>query len=110
MVDNTGSEPAGSAGAESEPAIPTNGEAATYVPYQPALDSGISEEMDRVNFRRLQLIEREFQGGLTPGEEAELEQLQESFFAYLETIFPGPPILDDRLEKLEAKYKSGNNS
>jgi len=76
-----------------------------YVPYQPALDAGISEEMDRVNFHRIQLINRKYSGHLTREEESELERLQDTFCAYLETILPRPSILDDdRLEKLERKY------
>ena len=61
---------------------------APYTPYQPALDAGISEEWDRKNARRLDLIERELDDRLTLEEKAELEELQHSFFAYIETIFP----------------------
>ena len=82
-----------------------NGEVESYLPYQPALDAGISPEMDRLNFRRLKLAERRSRGQLTREEEAEFEKLQEQFFAYVNTIFPRPSILDDdRLEKLEKKY------
>lgn len=38
----------------------------TNVPYQPAFDMGISPEMDRLNFDRIQLIKRKYAGGLTP--------------------------------------------
>jgi hypothetical protein len=63
------------------------------------LDAGISEEMARVNSRRLRLIRRKFDGGLTPEEEKERQTLQETFFAYLEVKFPRSRILDDdRLE------------
>jgi hypothetical protein len=90
--------------------VEENGKSATYAPYQAAQDAGISEEMDRVNFRRLQLAKRKSRGQLTPEEEAELDDLQETFFAYIETAFPRPSILvDDRLEKLEQKYRNATN-
>ncbi len=86
--------------------VEEKGDAVEYTPYQPAIDSGISEEMDRVNFRRLQLVDRKVRGLLTPDEEVELARLQNEFAAYVEKVFPRSPILDDdRLEKLEAKYK-----
>ena len=67
--------------------------------------------MDRVNFRRIRLIERQLDGGLTPEEEKELEHLQETFFAHVEKIFPRSRILDDdRLEKLEQEYKHAKKS
>ena len=79
-------------------------------PYQPALDAGISEEMDRVNFRRLQLAERQARDQLNPEEAAEFNELQDKFFAYIDTIFPRSRILDDdRLERLEQKYKDSKN-
>jgi hypothetical protein len=106
IVENAGADPATSKDAAETPAVPTNGPAETYVPYQPALDAGINEEWDRKNARRLDLVEREVREQLTPEEKAELEELQNSFFAYIQTIFPRSWILDDdRLEKLEQKYK-----
>jgi type I restriction-modification system DNA methylase subunit len=110
IVEQDRNEPAMPPDADEDTAAQDNGAPATYTPYQPALDAGISEEMDRVNFRRLQLVEREVRGELTPEEKAELEHLQETFFAYVETIFPRSWILDDdRLEKLEQKYKNAKN-
>lgn len=94
-----------------ETAAEANGEAAPYTPAQPALDAGMSEEMDRQNARRIQLVERKASGQLTPEEKTELEHLQETFFAYVEKIFPRSAILDDdRLERLEAKYKEAKTS
>jgi len=37
-----------------------NGKSAPYTPYQPALDAGISEEWDRKNARRLELVKRKW--------------------------------------------------
>ncbi len=87
------------------------GDAVEYTPYQPALDNGISEEMDRLNFRRLQFVDRKARGELTPAEELEFEQLQDKFFDYIETVFPRSRILDDdRIEKLEQKLRDAKQS
>ena len=110
-VESATGDPVPTSNDSEEPVVPPNGDVNDYVPYQPALDSGISEEMDRVNFRRLQLVNRKFLGQLTPEEATELEQLQKTFFTYVETVFPRASILDDdRLEKLEAKYKDAEKS
>ena len=88
--------------------LPKNG---TYVPHQPALDAGISEEMDRVNFHRIELIDRKYAGQLTQDEESELERLQDLFFSYLDTVFPRASILDDdRIDKLAEKYGISKDS
>jgi len=90
---------------EDEAGQPAGGNGDGYVPHQPSLDRGISPEMDRLNYQRIQLINRKFAGGLTPEEDAELERLENKFFSYLETIFPMPSILDDdRIVKLAKKY------
>jgi len=111
IVEQDRYEAASAGDADNEPATGGNGEAEVYTPYQPALDAGISEEMDRLNFRRLRLAERKSRGQLTPEEETEFDNLQGTFFAYLDTLFPRPSILDDdRLEKLEQKYRNAKTS
>ncbi len=95
----------GSQSTDDETGQPTAGNGDAYVPYQPALDAGISPEMDRLNARRIALAERKSRGELSPEEQAEFARLQAAFFGYLETILPRSSILDDdRIEKLEQKY------
>jgi hypothetical protein len=74
-----------------------------YVPHQPSLDRGISPEMDRLNWERIQLINRKYAGGLTPEEEAELKRMQDKLFTYLETVFPRRDPLADVL----ARFRHG---
>jgi hypothetical protein len=96
---------------EGQAAPPGDGDEFVYTPYQPSLDAGISEEWDRKNARRHYLINRKSQNKLTLDEKAEFEKLQETVFAHFDTIFPRSRILDDdRLEKLEEKYKNAKNS
>ncbi len=111
IVEQTGNESTAAEPDAEKSSADGNGNAKEYTPYQPALDAGISEEMDRINFQRIQLIQRKGRGELTPDEEKELARLQETFFAYIETVFPRSPILDDdRLERLEKKFKIGEKS
>jgi type I restriction-modification system DNA methylase subunit len=110
IVENAGNESASSVDADEKPTVDENGDAATYTPYQPALDAGISEEWDRKNARRLDLAKRESRDQLTPDEKVEFAELQETVLAYFESKFPRPPLVDDRLEKLEQKYKNAKNS
>jgi hypothetical protein len=111
MIESNENESASPHDADEQTTGDANGDATIHVPNQPALDAGISEEWDRKNARRLDLVERESHAQLTPEEKAELEELQETFFAYIETIFPRSRILDDdRLEKLEKKYKDSMKS
>ncbi len=80
-----------------------NGAAVPYVPYQPALDAGLSEEWDRKNARRLELVFKMSDGELSPEEEAEFEEMQETVIAHFQKLF-GAPLFDERLERLEKKY------
>jgi hypothetical protein len=110
-VEQEQNELTGSAGPHEETAPTVNGEVAAYTPYRPALNAVISEEMDHLNSRRIELVERKARGQLTSAEETEFELLQETFFAYIEKVFPRARILDDdRLEKLEQKYKDARKS
>lgn len=81
-----------------------------YTPYQPALDAGIPEEWDRKNARRIELIKQESRGQLSPEEQAEFEELQESVLAYFEQKFDRPIDIDDRIERLEQRYGLGKYS
>jgi len=59
----------------------------------------ISEEWRRKNARRIDLIHKKNRDGLTDEEMAEFKTLQQGLFAYLETLYPRPPL---DLEKMEA--------
>jgi hypothetical protein len=110
IVEQDRTEPASPPAAADDTPAEENGDAFVYTPYQPALDAGISEEWDRKNARRHYLINRESHDQLTPEEKAELEVLQETVVAHFNTIFPRSWILDDdRLERLEEKYKTAKN-
>ena len=109
MDDQERNELANPHDADEEPAVKKNGEVDNYVPYQPALDAGISEEMDRLNFRRIQLIKRQSQRELTPEEEAEFAELQDKVVAYFDSKFPRRLPDEDLLDKLEQRYKLGDN-
>jgi hypothetical protein len=111
MNDNDRDEPAGPPAADEGTTAEENGDAETPKPDQATAKPRISKEWQRKNARRLDLIDREFDGGLTPEEKAELEELQETVFAYFDTVFPRSWILDDdRLDKLEERYKNAENS
>ncbi len=111
IVEQDGVESSPPTTSDDSSATDTNGDAAEYVPYQPALDAGISPEMDRLNFRRLQLAKRKSREGLTREEETEFERLQATFSAYVDTVFPRPSILDDkRLAELEKRFGNAQNS
>jgi hypothetical protein len=79
-----------------------------YTPYQPALDAGVSEEWDRKNSRRIQLINKKYRDGLTPEERAELETLQRTFSEYLATVLPQPSLDAKRLDEIEARLRAAD--
>jgi len=105
VVEQVGDESVDSVDAVQEADDEVNGDSTTYVPYQPALDAGISEEWDRKNARRIELALRKSREPLSPEDEAELIELEEAFGAYTESLFPKSLVVDERLEKMEAKYK-----
>src|SRR5579862_4816765 len=76
IVEQDPKEPASLYDADDETALERNGAAEPYPPQ----DAGTGEEMDRLNARRIQLVERKANGLLTPQEKTELEHLQETFF------------------------------
>lgn len=65
----------------------------------------VADSWELNNYRRVFLIDKKFQGGLSRAEEAELEELQAEHGAFLDAIQPLP---FDKLEKLEAFARNLN--
>jgi hypothetical protein len=66
-----------------------------------------SPEWGRLNRRRGELIRRKVRGGLSPGEDEELEWLQRETLAAVDRAFPRPPVDFRALAELEERLKEG---
>jgi hypothetical protein len=86
-----------------------NGDTPGNTPYQPAIAAGISEEWDRKNARRLELIELQERRSLTAAEEAEFAELQDTVLAYFNAKFPRRLPDEDLLDKLERQLLLGGD-
>jgi hypothetical protein len=60
------------------------------------------------NRRRVFLIDKKFQAGLSPKEEAELHELQADFESYLDRARPLPEQMLDELEALAEQLEAEN--
>jgi hypothetical protein len=67
----------------------------------------LADPWELKNRRRVALIDKKFQGGLSPAEDAELDELQAEHGAYLDAI--QPPAFD-KLEELEAVARQLNTT
>ena len=109
IVEQTGNESAARSQETEETPNEENGENKGYTPYQPGwtpefLKNGITR-----NARRIELAERKSCGTLTPEEETEFEELQESVFNDFQEKFGSPALVDKTLERLEQKFNIGAN-
>lgn len=72
-------------------------------------DRVIAEELlDDLNVRRIYLVLKKERGDLSPAEGAELEALQEGYFAALDVQHPPPPSVSPQVEALERRL-GGND-
>ena len=71
------------------------------------MDGDEARNWDQVNARRIELVEKEIDKGLTADEAAELSRLQTDYFKHLEQVHPLPPVDMEQLERIEAEIKAG---
>ena len=65
-----------------------------------------SEEFGRINVRRFELIQKKNRGGLSDGERAELDRLEEVVDTVVNRAYPRTPFDWDRLRKIEERLAS----
>ncbi len=73
-------------------------------PYRLSLASGVSEEWDRKNARRIERAPRKSRGQLTRDEESEFTVLQASVVAHFDRGSDGGRDIDARLDQVERKF------
>ncbi len=71
-------------------------------------ESQSTEEVHRgpMNRRRIDLIFKKNRGGLNDMERSELEHLQALSLAQMQREFPAPPLIGERLKKIEERLRS----
>lgn len=69
-------------------------------------DDELKQQWPILNKRRFHLIRRDVRNEyLTPEEQKELEDLQQLASRYIQLVAPGPPDIDEKMERLLKEMK-----